>query len=79
MKTSQSTYVVETEGLTKRFGDKVVVDGVDLPSPGWRLSSASGSGGPSSATPEVSTGWPYPDEYGQPDFTPGDGSFTIPM
>ena len=30
MKTSQSTYVVETEGLSKRFADKVVVDGVDL-------------------------------------------------
>jgi len=46
MSTSQSTYVVETEGLTKRFGDKVVVDGVDLRIP---RGSAFGYLGPNGA------------------------------
>ena len=27
---TDSTYVVETQGLTKRFGARVAVDGVDL-------------------------------------------------
>jgi ABC-2 type transport system ATP-binding protein len=46
MKTSQNGYVVETIGLTKRFGDKVVVEGVDLRIP---RGSAFGYLGPNGA------------------------------
>src|SRR5262249_60078534 len=44
--TTQSTNVVETEGLSKRFGDKLVVDGVDLRIP---RGSAFGYLGPNGA------------------------------
>jgi ABC-2 type transport system ATP-binding protein len=46
MTTTQNTNVVETEGLTKRFDDKVVVDGVDLRIP---RGSAFGYLGPNGA------------------------------
>jgi ABC-2 type transport system ATP-binding protein len=46
MQTSERSHVVETEGLTKRFGDKVVVEGVDLRIP---RSSAFGYLGPNGA------------------------------
>src|SRR5262249_5299758 len=46
MKTSQNGYVVETTGLTKRFGDSLVVDGVDLRIP---RGSAFGYLGPNGA------------------------------
>jgi ABC-2 type transport system ATP-binding protein len=46
MNTSQSTNVVETAGLTKRFDDKVVVDNVDLQIP---RGSAFGYLGPNGA------------------------------
>jgi ABC-2 type transport system ATP-binding protein len=46
MNTSQSINVVETEGLTKRFDDKVVVDNVDLRIP---CGSAFGYLGPNGA------------------------------
>src|SRR6516165_9999085 len=46
MNTSQSINVVETEGLTKRFDDKVVVDNVDLRIP---RGSAFGYLGPNGA------------------------------
>ena len=46
MKTSQNGYVVETEGLSKRFGDRLVVDGVDLRIP---CGSAFGYLGPNGA------------------------------
>jgi ABC-2 type transport system ATP-binding protein len=46
MNTSHGTYVVETDGLSKRFGDKLVVDGVDLRIP---RGSAFGYLGPNGA------------------------------
>lgn len=44
--TPTSPYVVETEGLTKRFGDRAVVRGVDLRVP---CGSAFGYLGPNGA------------------------------
>src|SRR5947199_8635013 len=43
---SNPTYVVETEGLTKRFGERVAVNGVDLRIP---AGSAFGYLGPNGA------------------------------
>ena len=46
MTTNNTPYVVETSGLTKRFGDRIVVDGVDLHVP---RGSAFGYLGPNGA------------------------------
>ena len=46
MSTNNTAYVLETSGLTKRFGDRVVVDGVDLHVP---RGSAFGYLGPNGA------------------------------